>query len=177
MSHCERASWRTWCTFGAQKMHIGKTSISMLWKLIKGNLTNLEPRGQTGDFSCTCHLTSVQIPTGRDYLASLAGSDFTTPARERKISSCLATAQPMRDWYNAANEKPLHFELPVSSNELFVCNSPSQLSFLLCKFPLLCFIWFAPSSPVFLPRESQGWGNLVGCRLWGRTESDTTEAT
>ena len=22
-----------------------------------------------------------------------------------------------------------------------------------------------------------GWGNLVGCRLWGHTESDTTEAT
>ena len=32
-------------------------------------------------------------------------------------------------------------------------------------------------TPVFLPRESQGWGSLVGCRLWGRTESDTTEAT
>ena len=26
-------------------------------------------------------------------------------------------------------------------------------------------------TPVFLPGESQGWGNLVGCRLWGRTES------
>ena len=24
--------------------------------------------------------------------------------------------------------------------------------------------------------ESQGWGSLVGCRLWGRTESDTIEA-
>ena len=32
-------------------------------------------------------------------------------------------------------------------------------------------------TPVFLPGESQGWGSLVGCRLWGRTESDTTEAT
>ena len=32
-------------------------------------------------------------------------------------------------------------------------------------------------TPVFLPRESQGRGSLVGCRLWGRTESDTTEAT
>ena len=30
---------------------------------------------------------------------------------------------------------------------------------------------------VFLPGESQGRGSLVGCRLWGRTESDTTEAT
>ena len=32
-------------------------------------------------------------------------------------------------------------------------------------------------TPVFFPGESQGWGSLVGCRLWGRTESDKTEAT
>ena len=33
------------------------------------------------------------------------------------------------------------------------------------------------STPVFLPGESQGWGSLVGCRLWGHTESDMTEVT
>ena len=32
-------------------------------------------------------------------------------------------------------------------------------------------------TPVFLPGESQGRGSLVGCCLWGHTESDTTEAT
>ena len=32
-------------------------------------------------------------------------------------------------------------------------------------------------TPVFLPGESQGQRSLVGCRLWGCTESDTTEAT
>ena len=32
-------------------------------------------------------------------------------------------------------------------------------------------------TPVFLPGESQARGSLVGCRLWGCTESDTTEAT
>ena len=32
-------------------------------------------------------------------------------------------------------------------------------------------------TPVFLPGESQGRGSLVDSRLWGRTESDTTEAT
>ena len=37
-------------------------------------------------------------------------------------------------------------------------------------FSLLCI-------GVILPGESQGRGSLVGCRLWGRTESDTTEAT
>ena len=32
-------------------------------------------------------------------------------------------------------------------------------------------------TPVFLPGDSQKQGSLVGCRLWGRTESDTTEVT
>ena len=32
-------------------------------------------------------------------------------------------------------------------------------------------------TPVFLPGESQGWGSLVIYRLWGRTESNTTEVT
>ena len=32
-------------------------------------------------------------------------------------------------------------------------------------------------TPVFLPGESHGRRSLVGCSPWGRTESDTTEAT
>ena len=35
----------------------------------------------------------------------------------------------------------------------------------------------ASPTPMFLPGESQGWGSLVGCCLWGHTESDTTDAT
>ena len=37
--------------------------------------------------------------------------------------------------------------------------------------------WKWQPTPVFLPGEPQGWGSLLGCHLWGRTESDTTEAT
>ena len=32
-------------------------------------------------------------------------------------------------------------------------------------------------TPAFLPGESQGRRSLVCCRLWGRTELDTTEVT
>ena len=32
-------------------------------------------------------------------------------------------------------------------------------------------------TPVFLPGESQEQGSLMGCHLWGQTESDTTEVT
>ena len=31
-------------------------------------------------------------------------------------------------------------------------------------------------TPVFLPGESQGQRSLLGCHLWGHTESETTEA-
>ena len=32
-------------------------------------------------------------------------------------------------------------------------------------------------TPVFLPGEPHGRGSLVGCHLWGCTESDMTEVT
>ena len=37
--------------------------------------------------------------------------------------------------------------------------------------------WKWQPTLVFLPGESQGRGSLVGARLWGRTESDTTDVT
>ena len=56
-----------------------------------------------------------------------------------------------------------------------------------CDFPVIsgmpwkCYFMTiearSEKTPVFLPGESQGQGSLVGCRLWGHTESDTTEAT
>ena len=44
------------------------------------------------------------------------------------------------------------------------------------EYDMLHFVRWQPT-PVFLPGESQGRGSLVGCRLWGRTESDTIEVT
>ena len=43
---------------------------------------------------------------------------------------------------------------------------------------VLVVLWYKwQPTPAFLPGESQGRGSLVGCRLWGGTESDTSEAT
>ena len=44
-------------------------------------------------------------------------------------------------------------------------------------FSLSCIGEGWQPTPGFLPGESQGRGSLVGCRLWGRTELDTTEVT
>ena len=42
---------------------------------------------------------------------------------------------------------------------------------------IFTFHFHALDKELFLPGESQGRRSLVGCCLWGRTESDTTEAT
>ena len=50
------------------------------------------------------------------------------------------------------------------------------IAFSSVKFRYLLKCLWQPT-PVFLPGESQGRGTLLGCQLWGHTESDTTEAT
>ena len=47
----------------------------------------------------------------------------------------------------------------------------------LSLFTFMHWRWKWQRTPVFLPGESQGWRSLVGCHLWGRRESDMTEAT
>ena len=47
----------------------------------------------------------------------------------------------------------------------------------LSLFTFMHWRWKWQHTPVFLPGESQGRGSLVGCRLCGHTESDTTEVT
>ena len=49
--------------------------------------------------------------------------------------------------------------------------------FFLCFYLGTSYLTYSKPTPVFLPGESQGRGSLVGCRPWGRTESDTTEVT
>ena len=55
----------------------------------------------------------------------------------------------------------------IRGTELYCCHRDLGWSYVYLKSP----------TPVFLPGESQGRWSLVGCCLWGRTESDTTEAT
>ena len=58
-----------------------------------------------------------------------------------------------------------------------VAKSRARLSDSLSLFTFMHWRRKWQPTPVFLPGESQGWQSLVGCRLWGRTELDTTEAT
>ena len=58
-----------------------------------------------------------------------------------------------------------------------VAKSQGQLSNFTFTFHFHALEKEMQPTPVFLPGESQGLGSLVGCHLWGRTESDTNEVT
>ena len=58
-----------------------------------------------------------------------------------------------------------------------VAKSRTQLSDFTFIFTFMHWRRKWQPTPMFLPGELQGWGSLVGCRLWGRPESDTTEVT
>ena len=58
---------------------------------------------------------------------------------------------------------------------MLLCLKQTLLATFSKRLTLVTFKW--QPTPVFLPEESQGRGSLVGFGLWGRTESDTTEAT
>ena len=58
-----------------------------------------------------------------------------------------------------------------------VTKSRTQLSDFTFTFHFYALEKEMATHSVFLLGESQGQGSLVGCRLWGHTESDTTEAT
>ena len=58
-----------------------------------------------------------------------------------------------------------------------VAKSRTRLSNFLSLFTLMHWRRQWQPTLVLLPGESHGRRSLVGCRLRGRTESDTTEAT
>ena len=58
-----------------------------------------------------------------------------------------------------------------------VANSWTRLSDFTFTFHFHALEKEMQPTPVFLPGKFHGRRSLVGCRLWGRTESDTTEAT
>ena len=58
-----------------------------------------------------------------------------------------------------------------------VAKSQTQLSDFTFIFTFMHWRRKWQPTPVFLPGESQERGSLMGCRLWGHTEQDTTEVT
>ena len=107
--------------------------------------------------------------------------------------SCLKNSMDREAWlttvhgvtFGGGNGNPLQYsrlENPMGGGAWWaavhgVAQSRTRPSDFTLTFPFMHWRRKWQPTPVFLPGESQGRGSLVGCRLWGRTESDMTEAT
>ena len=111
-------------------------------------------------------------PRDQTLVSCIAGRCFTTwTTREAPIIiSCMAPHSSTLAWKIPWMEEPGRLQ---SIGSLRVRHDWAT-SLSLSTFMHWRRKW--QPTPVFLPGESQGQGSLVGCRLWGRTESDTTEA-
>ena len=113
-----------------------------LWNWKKETSLKMESRRPERSSHALLLLSLCRPQSGRD-LPCISNWKVTAlqPQQEKgRFSPCLATAQPMRDCHNSANEKPPHFALPVSPNRLFVCNSSSQLPLFLYEIRVLSFV-------------------------------------
>ena len=91
----------------------------------------------------------------------MASKGLTEPPGVRKL-----VAMAYTPW---SNVKCVDQESGTLAHE----ETPSPSSSTLSLFTFLHWRRKWQPTPVFSPGESQGRGSLVGCRLWGRTESDT----
>ena len=112
---------------------------------------------------------------------SLVSRTSSATRRSRCNGKCLSRP---RSWHGEGNGTPHQYfclENPMDRGAWWaavhgVVKSRARLSDFTFTFH---FHWrrkWQPT-PVFLPGESQERRSLVRCHLWGRTESDTTEAT
>ena len=83
-------------------------------------------------------------------------------------------------WYMAPHSSTLAWKIPWTEEpgRLQSMGSLRVRHYWVTSLSLFTFMHWRRKwqpTPVFLPGECQGWGSLVGCHLWGRTELDTTE--
>ena len=87
------------------------------------------------------------------------------------------TQQWPEDWKRSVFMKSQRKAVPKNVHTTAQLHSSHRLATSLSLFTFMHWRTKWQPTPVSLPGESQEWGSLVGCHLWGHTESDTTEVT
>ena len=129
----------------------------------------IDSRGSGGDVTC---LRSHGQDSARLLLAGLLRTESFSPS----------TLQDPR-FRVAGFDQDLSALIQAMLSIKIIPSRASKVLLKTIRSPVLLGKYFQKENqhphptPVFLPGESQGQGSLVGCRLWGRTESDMTEAT
>ena len=164
------------------KLNIRKTKIMAFgpitsWEIDGETVTDFIFLGSkiTEDGDCR-HEMKRRLLLGRKVMTNVdsifKNRDITLPTNVRLVKAIGEGSGTLLQYFCLENpmEEPSRLQ-SMGSLEL----DTTSLSLLLFTF----LHWRRKWQPttVFLPGKSQGWWSLAGCRLWGRTESDTTEAT
>ena len=127
-------------------------------------------------------------PRDQTWVLGIAGRSLTQWAigEAHLVSGPLQKSLPAADLdLGEGNGNPLLYsclENPMDRGAWWatvhgVAKSRTQLSDFTLLFTFMQWRRKWQPTPVFLPGESQGRGSLLGCHLWGRTESDMTDVT
>ena len=124
-----------------------------------------------------CHsINKIAISTPKSTLAALvrhSAIHLLPPSQEEPHPPpipCPSLSIPTHregNWYLTSDLLPKPDKASLHANNVL----SDQLHFSCNKATYSSVAW------MLLPGASQGQGSLVGFRLWGRTESDTTEVT
>ena len=136
---------------------------------------NFEPVHCSMSGSNCCFLTCIQISreTGKVFWYSYLFGNFP----QFSIIHTVKTEKAMAPHSSTLAWKILWTEEPGRLQSMGSRRVRHDWATSLSLFTFLHWRRKWQPTPVFLPGESQGWGSLVGFHLWGRKESDTTEAT
>ena len=107
------------------------------------------------------------------------------PFQFTPLSKTCQNKECLRPSHGEGNGTPLQYsclENPMDGGARWaavrgVAKSRTQLSDFTFTFHFHALEKEMEPTPVFLPGKFQGRGSLMGCHLWGCTESDTTEVT
>ena len=128
------------------------------------------------------HLDKLQTQTKGKFLLTIFLIAISKWSKNKNIFSSLAATKKNNWPAMAPHSSTLAWKIPWTEEPGSLQSMGSlrvrqDWSTSLSLFTFMHWRWKWQPTPVFLPGESQGRGSLVGCRLCGHTESDTTEVT